>query len=215
MNCKNCNREIPDDANLCSYCGISTNGQILANQKKKKSGCLFIFLGIIGFFVVLAIIGSQLGENTPSNKTSKDQQNTEEAEKSPIKMGEAFKSKAFEITITGKEAVKKVNDKSGFIYSEADGIFVAVHVHYKNIADSAKRLDSSAFKLTADGKEYTPTILAVNYNENIFHDQVNPGIEKDGIIYFDVPESVVESNLTLKLSSSFLSDNFNGEVELY
>ena len=69
--------------------------------------------------------------------------------------------------------------------------------------------------MVANGKTYTPTILTIRLQDNIFHNQINPGIEKDGDVYFDIPEDVANSNLVLKLSSTFVSDNFNGEVELY
>lgn len=212
MYCKECGKQVPEDAKLCPYCGVDSNPTTTTTKapKSKKKGCLTGCLGIIVLLVVLGIIGAIFGGNSTTSTTGQ-----KKIEKHALKIGEAFKSDAFEMTITGKDVTKRVTDKSGYLYSDANGVFVVVHVHYKNIADNAKRLDNSAFKLVADGKTYSPVTLTIRLQDNIFLDQINPGIEKDGDVYFDVPEAVAKSNLTLKLSSSFLSDNFNGEVQLY
>lgn len=212
MYCKKCGKQIPDDAKMCPYCGVSAQNEPVVVKEKKKHGCLFWIAGffavIIAFGVIVNITGHNKGGSNTGNEATTQ-------ERRAYKVGETFKSDAFEVTVTGKDAVKRVNDKSGYLHSDANGIFVVVHVHYKNIADSARSMDSSAFKLTADGKEYSPTILTVRLKENIFHSTINPGIEKDGEIYFDVPEDVAGSNLTLNLSSTFTSDTFNGKVELF
>ena len=203
VNCKACGKEIGKGVKKCIHCGADQRS--FFGKHKIITGILVI--------AILGGIGSIFGEdNLQSSKPSATQQ---KIEKRAFKIGETFKSNAFEVTITGKDTAKRVNDKSGYLYSDADGVFVVVHVHYKNIADSAKSLDSSAFKLVADGKQYSPTILTIRLDENIFHSQINPGIEKDGDVYFDVPESTANSNLTLKMSSNFFSDNFNGEIQLY
>lgn len=218
MFCKKCGKEIPDDSNLCSYCGEKI-AEDLKDEKKqkmipKKKGCMFGCLGVIVIFILLAVIGAISGNNHSVNG-DKPAVSSQKNEKHAFKIGETFKSNAFEITIMGKDTAKRIHDNSGYWHSDANGIFLIVHVHYKNIADSAKSLDSSAFQLVANGKTYNPTILTIRLQDNIFHNQINPGIEKDGDVYFDIPEDVANSNLVLKLSSTFVSDNFNGEVELY
>ncbi len=217
MYCEKCGKQIPDDARLCSYCGVNIGEPVITAPvpAKKKKGCL---MGCLGFFIIVILFGvvsNLLGLNHGANTDGAQTVTQKQVEKRAFKIGETFKSNAFELTITGKDITKRVNDKSGYLYSDANGVFVVVHVHYKNIANSAKSLDSSAFQLVVDGKQYSPTILTIRLNENIFHNQINPGIEKDGDVYFDVPENVANSNLALKLSSSFMSDNFNGEVQLY
>jgi predicted nucleic acid-binding Zn ribbon protein len=212
MYCKKCGKQIPDDSNVCSYCGIPIKMRG-PDPAKKRHGCLYLIIGFFALVMVFGVVANITGHN--KGASTNGESSSVQQEKRAYKIGETFKSNAFEITITGKDATKRVNDKSGYLHSDADGIFVVVHVHYKNVAKSAKSLDSSAFKLKADGKEYSPSILAVRMNENVFHSTINPEIEKDGEIYFDVPENVAKSNLTLSMSSSFISDNFNGEVELF
>lgn len=211
MYCQKCGKEIPNDSNLCPYCGASLKNQTENKPPKKKKGCLFGCLGFIIIIILFGVIASC--SNNSSNNTSTTSQVQEQ--KYNLKMNDSFKSNAFELTVTGKDTTKRVTDQSGYLYTDADGVFVIVHLHYKNIANEPKMLDSSAFTLVSDGKEYKPTIVPVRANSNIFLDQINPGIEKDGEIYFDVPSDVANSNLTLRLDHSFISDNFSGIVELY
>ena len=215
MYCTKCGKQIPDDANVCQYCGVSTKVETISTQKpKKKHGCLF---WIICCFVAILVIGgctAIVGHNHKDSASSGSSSSVQQKQRA-YKMGETFKSDAFEVTITGKDTKKKITDQSGYISSTANGVFLVVHVHYKNIAKSAKSLDRNAFTLAADGNQYSPTVLTVRMNENIFYSTINPGIEKDGEVYFDIPEEVAKSNLTLKMSSSFMSDNFSGEVDLF
>lgn len=51
MYCRNCGKEIPDDSNVCPYCGISQNveGVHYINDKSKvAAGLLAILLGGLG-----------------------------------------------------------------------------------------------------------------------------------------------------------------------
>ena len=51
MICKNCGKEIPEDANVCPYCGISQNVegvQYAPDRNKLAAGLLAIFLGTLG-----------------------------------------------------------------------------------------------------------------------------------------------------------------------
>lgn len=51
--------------------------------------------------------------------------------------------------------------------------------------------------------------------DNIFLDTINPGIEKTGKLYFDVPKDIANSNdFVLKLSGNLISDNSSGEIML-
>ena len=51
MYCRNCGKEIPEDSNVCPYCGISQNteGVTYVNDKDQTvAGLLAIFLGSLG-----------------------------------------------------------------------------------------------------------------------------------------------------------------------
>ena len=77
------------------------------------------------------------------------------------------------------------------------------------------RLDNSAFRLKLGDATYSPVTLTININENIFLDLINPGIQKTGKIYFDVPKDIANSDdFILQLSRSFVSDNSSGQILL-
>lgn len=207
MYCQNCGKGIPNDSKMCPYCGTSVT---LIPQKKKVSKLKVGCLTIVAFFVLMGVIGALFGSN--SNSPSATQQ--AQAEKRPLKMGQPFQSDKFEITVTGKEIANRVYDDSGMFYSKPDGVFVVVSLKYKNIAKERNRLDNSAFSLTSKGNTYSPVNIMAT-GKNIFLDAINPGIEKTGNLYFDVPQDIANDNFDLQLSNSFLSNTFNGKVELY
>lgn len=206
MHCAKCGREIPDGSQFCPGCGNSIGKKKMG---KLKLGCL----GIVGFFIICGILGSIFGGSNNSNGSQVSNSQTQQAkpEKKPLGIGDTFKSDAFELKIIGKDISKTVSDTSGYGHFTADGTFVVLKVHYKNISDTAKTIDHGAFQLQAGGNTYSPTNLI---GKSIFLKTINPGIEKDGEIYFDVPAEVANSNLVLKVSSTFLSDTFNGEINL-
>lgn len=209
MHCTKCGKEIPEGSLFCPGCGSALGKKKMG---KLKIGCL----GIIGFFVFCGVVGAIFGGNSSdSNSTSSSTQSQQaKPEKKPLGIGETFKSDAFEITVTGKDVAKRLNDDSGYLYYTADGTFVVVKVHYKNISDVSKTIDHGAFQLKAGGNTYSPTNIAGRLRHSVFLQTINPGIEKDGEIYFDVPADVANGNLVLTVSSTFWSDTFNGEINL-
>ena len=56
MYCQKCGKEIPNDSNLCPYCGASLKNQTENKPPKKKKGCLFGCLGFIIMMLVALII---------------------------------------------------------------------------------------------------------------------------------------------------------------
>ena len=111
-------------------------------------------------------------------------------EKKVSKIGDTIHSKNFDITILNKDVSDTVTDKSGYFQSTANGTFIILTVQYKNTANRAMRLDNSAFKLKLEDKTYSPVTIIMTSKDNIFLDTINPGIEKTGKLYFDVPKDI-------------------------
>ena len=132
------------------------------------------------------------------------------------KIGDTLKDKNFEITVLDKQTAKDVYDDSGYLKTTANGKYIVLHVRFKNIAKEAKRLNNGAFKIKQGDTTYSPVTLAVRTDKNIFLTALNPGVEKVGELYFDVPDSVADSNdLVLTMSGfSFGSDNGDGKILL-
>jgi hypothetical protein len=165
----------------------------------------------ITFIVAMMAVGGISSIVDPSSSTGSKQAKQEQV----YKIGDSLNTKNFEITILDKEITKSVYDKSGYLKNDADGNFVVLTVKYKNTAKEAKRIHNGDFKLTLNGNTYSPTTLLVNTENNIFLDAINPGVEKTGKLYFDVPADVANSNdFVLEMSGNLLSSNGNSKIHL-
>lgn len=179
---------------------------------KSKRRIKIFAVTLLSFIVLGALLPKS--ENANNTQSSPTGMNTQK-EKHLSKIGDTIHSKNFDITILNKDISDTVTDKSGYFQSTANGTFIILTVQYKNTANSAMRLDNSAFKLKLGDKTYSPVTVIITAKDNIFLDTINPGIEKTGKLYFDVPKDVADSNnLILKLSGSFISDNSSGEIML-
>ncbi|MEE0982003.1 MAG: zinc ribbon domain-containing protein [Acutalibacteraceae bacterium] len=72
MFCKNCGKEILDQAVVCPGCGcaVAENTPTNDKKKKKKPGCLIAIVIIVALFLILAvIIGSGDSSDTPTNNS--------------------------------------------------------------------------------------------------------------------------------------------------
>lgn len=63
MFCQKCGKEIPNDANMCPYCGttLAANPQPQPNvpqdrKKKKKTGCLISIISVIALITIILVI---------------------------------------------------------------------------------------------------------------------------------------------------------------
>lgn len=171
---------------------------------RKKA--LLLFLAVS---VVCGLLGGKPAGKNPQGGTGTKQEKV-------YKIGDTLKDKNFEITVLDKQTAKDVYDESGYLKTTANGKYIVLHVKFKNIAKEAKRLNNGAFKIKQGDTTYSPVTLAVRTDKNIFLTALNPGVEKVGELYFDVPDSVADSNdLVLTMSGfSFGSDNGDGKILL-
>lgn len=166
---------------------------------------------IVTFFVAMMAIGGIISMINPTTAAKEAEQKQEKT----YKIGDTLDAKNFAITVLNKDVAKQVSDSSGYWHTEANGNFVILTVKYKNISNTARRLDNSAFQLKLGDKTYSLTTLVSSSDDNIFLDTINPGIEKTGKVYFDVPTDVANSNdFILQLSKTFSSDNSSGKISL-
>ena len=179
---------------------------------KSKRRIKIFAVTLLSFIVVGALLPKN--ENTNGTQSKSPGVNTQK-EKKVSKIGDTIHSKNFDITILNKDVSDTVTDKSGYFQSTANGTFIILTVQYKNTANRAMRLDNSAFKLELEDKTYSPVTIIMTSKDNIFLDTINPGIEKTGKLYFDVPKDIANSNdFVLKLSGNLISDNSSGEIML-
>lgn len=184
---------------------------------KQRGGC-FKWVGI-GFVCILAagIIATALEVDDGSSPESPNEEVTANEliqETSVFRIGDTITTKNFEITINGKEILSEVSDSTGYLKYSADGVYLVLDVSYKNISDKMETLDNSSFQITSGDSNYSPSSLLAN-DDDIFHDRLNPGIDKTGKIFFDIPENVATSEgLTLKISSSIFSNSGSATIDL-
>lgn len=171
---------------------------------RKKA--LLLFLAVS---VVCGLLGGKPAGKNPQGGTGTKQEKV-------YKIGDTMKDKNFEITVLDKQTAKDVYDDSGYLKTTANGKYIVLHVKFKNIAKEAKRLNNGAFKIKQGDTTYSPVTLAVRTDKNIFLTALNSGVEKVGELYFDVPDSVADSNdLILTMSGfAFGSDNGDGKILL-
>ncbi|MCI7194924.1 MAG: DUF4352 domain-containing protein [Acidaminococcus fermentans] len=171
---------------------------------RKKA--LLLFLAVS---VVCGLLGGKPAGKNPQGGAGTKQEKV-------YKIGDTMKDKNFEITVLDKQTAKDVYDDSGYLKTTANGKYIVLHVKFKNIAKEAKRLNNGAFKIKQGDTTYSPVTLAVRTDKNIFLTALNPGVEKVGELYFDVPDSVADSNdLILTMSGfAFGSDNGDGKILL-
>ena len=178
--------------------------QFFKSGPRKKA--LLLFLAVS---VVCGLLGGKPEGKNPQGGTETKQEKV-------YKIGDTMKDKNFEITVLDKQTAKDVYDDSGYLKTTANGKYIVLHVKFKNIAKEAKRLNNGAFKIKQGDTTYSPVTLAVRTDKNIFLTALNPCVEKVGELYFDVPDSVADSNdLVLTMSGfSFGSDNGDGKILL-
>lgn len=171
---------------------------------RKKA--LLLFLAVS---VVCGLLGGKPAGKNPQGGTGTKQEKV-------YKIGDTMKDKNFEITVLDKQTAKDVYDDSGYLKTTANEKYIVLHVKFKNIAKEAKQLNNGAFKIKQGDTTYSPVTLAVRTDKNIFLTALNPGVEKVGELYFDVPDSVADSNdLILTMSGfAFGSDNGDGKILL-
>ena len=190
---------------------------ILALIKPQKFATFFksgarkkAFLIFLAVSVVCGLLGGKpAGQNSQSGTGTKQEK--------VYKIGDTLKDKNFEITVLDKQTAKDVYDDSGYLKTTANGKYIVLHVKFKNVAKEAKRLNNGAFKIKQGDTTYSPVTLAVRTDKNIFLTALNPGVEKVGELYFDVPDTVAEADdLVLTMSGfSFGSDNGTGKILLH
>lgn len=175
-------------------------------KSRARKKALLLFLAVS---VVCGLLGGKPAGKNPQGGTVAKQEKV-------YKIGDTLKDKNFEITVLDKQTAKDVYDESGYLKTIANGKYIVLHVKFKNVAKEAKRLNNGAFKIKQGDTTYSPVTLAVRTDKNIFLTALNPGVEKVGELYFDVPDSVADSNdLVLTMSGfAFGSDNGDGKILL-
>ena len=109
--------------------------------------------------------------------------------------------------VTNARQATQLNDQFGGITPPKQGNFVIVDFRFRNDSNEAKTLHPGALKLIdEDGREFDPDTDTFSYippEENLFLEQVNPGVTKDAEVIFSVAPDASGFNLQLRGTSLF------------
>jgi hypothetical protein len=200
--CKACNHEVSKSAKKCPNCG-----------QKLKMG--FLMKGLIGFGVLILIgIFASLGEDDSTTTTSEpvsesanEETNTETAKKDEPKeevlsVGQPAKVGDFEYVVVGTSETNEIKSDNEFIESKTTtGKFIVVDYSVKNLDSKARMIDSSLFRIMSGGNEFEPMqdmdIIMLIGDKNLFLEEVNPQMSREGQIVFEVPADLATYDLQL------------------
>lgn len=164
----------------------------------KKMAIIIIFT-LFGLFVIGSITDDEVEVDT--NKADAIEKKKDEKEIYPMKFG--VKAGDILYYVHGTESKKELTSVLG--NKTTNGQFLIVNLFVGNDDKEARTVDGSMFKLLdANGKEYESSVELDTYvNEDIgfFLQKINPGMNKEGKIVFEIPADA--EGLVLEVSSGF------------
>ncbi len=149
-------------------------------------GCGGLVVLVVLLVGVVALSGGGGGSQTAgSGEEAEDRPGATKA--NAVAIGEPVKAGKVEWTVvTAREATSLKSSFGG----KKEGNFVIVDFNFTNGNKEAVTLDSESFRLIdSEGREFevdTDTYEYVEPGKDIFLDQVNPGVSKEGEVIFTV-----------------------------
>ncbi len=177
--------------------------------------------GLVVLVVALVVVVAALGSGGGGGSQTAGSGSAEEVEDQPgatkanaVAIGEPVKAGKVEWTVvTAREATSL---KSSFGGSKKEGNFAIVDFNFTNGNKEAVTLDSESFRLIdGKGREFevdTDTFEYVEPDKDIFLDQVNPGVSKEGEVIFTVAPGA--SGFTLEAGDTDMFADENAYMDL-
>jgi|SRR5699024_9579747 len=220
--CKACGKDIAKGVKKCVHCGKDQRNFFMRHK---------IFTGILAV-IILAVVanlgggdedGNQEAGNTENaeaetnnnenesanNNSDNDTENNEEVEK--IKIGDPAEIENVTFTVNSVEETEVLEAEDEFSDDvETSGKFVILDVTVENDKDESILINSDFFKIITDeGKEHESSsdgdvMMAMGDAMNdFFLEDINPGIEVDGKVVFEVSEDVDVSESIMEAQTGF------------
>ena len=169
---------------------------------------------ILVAFVLIAVISSASGSGGSKSDTNDSKADPVASESPKEETGPAIGTSASDGKFTFviwkvKCGVKTVG--TGFTKSTAQGRYCLVDMSVKNTGDEAQTIFSDNMKLIDDqGREFETDSGAMMFSDNqdLWLNELNPGIQVDGQLIFDLPADA--KPVTAELHDSA----FSGGVEI-
>lgn len=175
-------------------------------------------LALIALFVILAIAfsgGEEEAVSEPATATA--EASTEEKPKEevvkPVGMKEKLQVGEVVFTINKRNKVSSIGGEYGV---KAKGEFLVLDVSVENKGTQALMVDSSFFKLLANGKTYEADDSAgiyANEDMNFFYEEINPDITLKGKVVFDISPELHKEDLIVQVQTGVFGTE-TGEINL-
>jgi hypothetical protein len=186
----------------------------------------FVGIGVLAL-IILGVVGAMFGEGDDTTTTTAPKtedvakQDTTDAEpkaepkkeEKVAKIGDTLKVGDVEFKITKRTEATNVGGEFG---QNAKGKYLILETTVTNRGKEAITIDSSFFKLLADGKEYESDGTASIYaNEQVefLLTQLNPDVSMSGKVVFDIPSDMIGKPLILQVQTGFFGTE-TGKIEL-
>lgn len=149
------------------------------------------------------------------SKQKKEKQKQEQ--KATVAIGQPVTAGDIEWTVTDARTANQLRQESfGQFGQTKQGDFVIVDVRFKNNGNEPTTLSTQSLSLLdSNNRESRPDTDTFGYIENernIFLEQVNPGVTKEGTVIFTVSPDA--SGFTLEVGDANLFSNERGYVDL-
>lgn len=158
----------------------------------------------------------QINEDTNDTGNEETEENNEDNTEGDTgnqtaKIGEPATTGDVTFTVTGVEESTEIKSDNQFIENATtSGKFVIVDMNVQNGKNEAITINSTFFKIiTDDGVEYDPTTSAEvtmalgDAATDFFLEQINPNLEKNGKVVFEVAGDVDLSKTVLRAQTGF------------
>lgn len=143
-------------------------------------------------------------EQTSDNQIDSDQQSSQNTRESRThSIGSEFTVGDVRYQVNDISTRDRIGQTTAgtFMGTEANGQYLIVDLSVMNEADESIRMRTSSVKVTIDSAEYSPDTGASVYMDNSFSfEQLNPGVQVDGQIAYDVPASASTSSMELQVN---------------
>ena len=154
---------------------------------------LKLWLKILVVILLLALFGAMTGSGSTSTDSSSEKTATEAPSAPAAESGPAIGTTAADgkfafVIWKVKCGVKSVG--SGFTKSTAQGSYCLVDLSVKNVGNEAQTIFSDNMKLIDEqGREFQTDSGAMMFSDSqdLWLKEINPGIQIDGQLIFDLP----------------------------
>lgn len=216
--CSHCGAKIDAGAKFCASCGKNVVESVSEAtpqvsekpstpppnppEKKKskfKTGCL----GIIAALIVLALVGSCMGDSDSKNDTAGKKTTTATTQKKAPEynyicdvngIGKVKGAYSSNVGVAIARIQEMPTIDTRFSSARAQGVFKVLYIVATNNQKDEVTLDANSYKLIDDqGREYSHSIeggtqLQMSDRPTLFLKNINPGITTGGYVAYDVPK---------------------------